>query len=356
MPCSRCTTVPTADLGRKIIYLQSPTEVLNGKIHEILKRMGHAYEEQRGLFVVGPVDFHSFFDAIHRERLFNRLEAEDMRVLPLGPGEEMTTSHLMSVQSLDYWVKLVRGGDLLSVLRRGALRTHFHPIIDVTTGEIFAHEALSRGMDELGRLLSPASLFPPAKDLGLLFNLDRQCREQAIRSASAHRIQGKLFINFTPTAIYDPGHCLETTHAALKASKLESSDVVFEVVETEFVEDYPHLRRILDHYKSQGYGVALDDVGSGNASITTFFDLEPDYMKIDMRLVRGIAENDRHRYLVATLIQMAKRHHVKLVAEGVESAEDARYLSDAGVDYLQGYYFAEPKEKPLLKLPHELFF
>ena len=111
----------------------------------------------------------------------------------------------------------------------------------------------------------------------MLFYLDRVCRESSIRTASMYRITKKLFINFIPTVIYESSLCLQSTDRVLNEEKLNASQMVFEEVETEKVEDYGHLNRILNNYRSKGYSTALDDIGSGYSNISSLLELKKLY-------------------------------------------------------------------------------
>lgn len=99
-----------------------------------------------------------------------------------------------------------------------------------------------------------------------MLNLDRVVRENALRAAVEHGIEGYVFINFLSNVIYDPEYCPRTTMAVADAMELPQERIVFEIVETEQFEDMDHLRKILRYYRSRGVRTALDDVGSGYSS------------------------------------------------------------------------------------------
>ena len=162
--------------------------------------------------------------------------------------------------------------------------------------------------------------------MDLLFFLDRLCRETVIKNAAKQNISKKVFINFIPTSIYDPQKCLKSTDEALTKYKLDPKNIVFEVVETDYIEDYPHLNNILSYYKGKGYSTALDDIGSGYSDINALLALNPKYMKIDMNLIKNIDTKPKKQEKVVNYIKVAKENNIIALAEGIERKEEADVL------------------------------
>ena len=183
--------------------------------------------------------------------------------------------------------------------------------------------------------------------MDLLFYLDRACREASLRAAARQRIARKVFINFVPTAIYEPALCLQTTARVLAQEGLDAAQVVFEVVETEKVEDFGHLNEILNYYRTQGYSTALDDIGAGYSDVASLLRLRPDYMKVDMAVIRGIDQDPAKQELLDVFIASGKRIGLSILAEGIETPAEYRYLRSREVDLMQGYLFGKPEEVPV---------
>ncbi|NEL61316.1 EAL domain-containing protein, partial [Escherichia coli] len=141
-------------------------------------------------------------------------------------------------------------------------------------------------------------------------------------------------------------YCLQTSLAAMKRSGLVPKQVIFEVVESEKVIDTEHLLRILDFYRRNGFGVALDDMGSGYAGLTLLGDLQPDLIKIDREIVSKSVTSKSHLNICASLIRMGKENGQLVLAEGVETAEEVALMESLGVDLFQGYYFGKPEPHP----------
>jgi EAL domain-containing protein (putative c-di-GMP-specific phosphodiesterase class I) len=226
------------------------------------------------------------------------------------------------------------------------LTSWFQPIVNCQNpDEVFAFEALLRGNDN-GQLVFPNRILEVARGAGLLFQLDRAARLSSIAQAARWGMKCHVFINFTPTSIYDPVNCLRSTVQAVDELGLRREQVIFEVVESEHVGDVDHLKTILDYYRASGFRVALDDVGSGYSSLKMLGQLRPDFIKIDRELISGVHEDDFKALIARKLLETSHELGLKSVAEGVETAEEYQWLRENGADYVQGYFFAKPASPP----------
>lgn len=206
---------------------------------------------------------------------------------------------------------------------------------------------LARFVNEEGDIIYPNVLFPAAKARGRTFALDRLCRINAVRQVKRLNVHQKAFINFIPTAIYRPEYCLRTTVAIANKLSIDSSRFVFEVVETEKIEDTEHLKSILQYYQDNGFHYALDDVGAGYNTMYLLSDLKPPYVKLDMTFVQGVSQSVEKQGVALSFLKKAKDIDAKALAEGVESVEDFEWLKSQGYDLFQGYLFGKPAPEPL---------
>jgi EAL domain-containing protein (putative c-di-GMP-specific phosphodiesterase class I) len=227
---------------------------------------------------------------------------------------------------------------------------HFQPIVRLGAPEIHAHEALVRA-DHAGRTLSGFEIISMAEQLELIVPLDARTRTLAIEQFSATELRSKLFINFQPSAIYNPEFCLLTTFQALERSRLRPEDVVFEVVESEEIHDTLHLLRIMHMYRMHGMGVALDDYGTGHSTGERLANLRPDYLKLDKSLTRDIASNPEAQETIAAIMHDAVRIDCQVIAEGIETVAQRDALRALGIPYGQGYLFARPARDPRVTWP-----
>jgi len=225
------------------------------------------------------------------------------------------------------------------VIRKELVTCHAQPIVD-NKGEIYAHEMLARFYREDGSVIYPGEIFGAARKRDRLYALDRICRMAAVRAASF--TDKKAFINFIPTSIYSPEFCLKSTTRLADRLGVDPGRLVFEVVETENVEDTDHLKRILSFYKEKGFRYALDDVGEGYSTLELLSDLQPHYMKLDMKYVQGVAADPQKQKTASAFLAEAKKLGSVPLAEGIEAEEDFEWLKAKGYQLFQGYLFGKP--------------
>lgn len=340
MKCRRCETLKTQKTNTHRVYVSVPTKHHEPKFEKTLKKHQILYEKQGTYYLVNTHDFIALLKLI--EPLFNTIERKDIKLLPLTE-ETLTYEALDDLKSLTAWLEYVQAEAVRYVLENRALTVYFQPIIDHKDNSVYAHEALIRGIDKVGEIIAPNILFEQAKQVDLLFQLDELCRTTIIKVAAELNIQTKLFINFTPTAIYDPVHCLKKTDEAVTKYNLNKEIIVFEVIESERIKDYAHLDNILKYYKARGYQTALDDVGSGYTTLDTICALKPDLIKIDQSIIRNIETNQANQKTLNNYINTAKAHDMLVLAEGVETKAEYDYLKTLNIDYMQGYYLGKPK-------------
>lgn len=230
------------------------------------------------------------------------------------------------------------------VIRKELLVCHYQPIVTAEE-EIFAYEMLARFHREDGSMIYPNEIFPAAKTRGRLYALDRVCRMAGVRHAAVLK-NVKAFINFIPTSIYSPEFCLRSTTNLAQELGVDPRQLVFEVVETEKVDDIDHLREILAFYKKKGFQYALDDVGEGYSTIELLSDLKPHYMKLDMKFVQDVSKDAEKQQTALRFLGKALEVGSVPLAEGVETKEDFEWLKEQGYQLFQGYYFGKPEKEP----------
>jgi len=267
--------------------------------------------------------------------------------LALEKGVEPSVGSMVNLKPLQGLVALLQDAPLRRVLEQERYMSHFQPIVDAEhPAEVFGYECLFRGLDENGGTIPPGKLFRSAQLADMLFQLDRAARLSAIRGAAQHGIDKKVFINFQPSSIYDPVYCLKSTVQAADEVNIPHDTIVFEVVESEEVHDPNHLLDILRFYRTEGFQVALDDLGAGYGSLNLLHKLEPDFVKLDMDLVRDVNKNPFKASMCENMLNFVRDVGVKSIAEGIETVEEWHWLRDHGVDYMQGYLFAKPGSPP----------
>lgn len=214
----------------------------------------------------------------------------------------------------------------------------FQPIVDLASGEIFAHEALVRGKHG-----APAGQILGAVDARNRYAFDQLCRVRAIEQAAALGIRNAISINFMPNAVYEPVNCLRTTLRTAERTGFPLDRLIFEFTETERIPDTGHVKRIIEEYRRFGLQTAIDDFGAGFSGLNLLADLQPDYLKIDMKLVRGIDGDLPRRSIVEGICATADPLGIAIIAEGIETEAERDTLLDLGIVLHQGYLYARPE-------------
>jgi EAL domain-containing protein (putative c-di-GMP-specific phosphodiesterase class I)/GGDEF domain-containing protein len=223
--------------------------------------------------------------------------------------------------------------DLRNSLRERGVYVDYHPIVYADTEEIFGYEALARGV--MRALRSPEVMFEVAEEADLIWELSRLCRSRALEGLESHLKDGELlFINVDPHDFSDPLFGEENVP--------HPERVVLEITERTAIKDYPKFRERLKGLREKGYRFAVDDAGSGYAGLGSIANLEPDFIKLDISLITGIDTNFIKQNLVETLVKFANDHGAKVIAEGVERAEEFMTVRNLGVHLVQGFFLHRP--------------
>lgn len=216
----------------------------------------------------------------------------------------------------------------------------FQPIYDVAAERVWGYEALVRGLTGQGAYSVLSQVSDDQK-----YRFDQACRIKAIELASRLFESSDdlhLSINFMPNAVYEPAACLRATLAAARKNQFPLSSIMFEFTEGEAVTDVAHLRNIIAEYRRVGFITALDDFGAGYAGLGLLADFQPDLIKIDMHLVRGVDTSRARQTILAAILFVARELEIAVLAEGVETEAEFVALKVAGVKLFQGYWFAKP--------------
>lgn len=347
--CGRCGRPPSPSTESGRLYIWPPLGHTEHKLRAALTNSSMAVadvRDQPGLVVAVSADEQNRLATLCDEHL-TRAEIRDSRALFMAGEETPGFAQLGRVESLETYIARSRGGWLQTLLHDGRVTTLFQPIFHVAEPDrVFAHECLLRGLGEDGGQVRPDLMFELATRADLLFPLDRLARLTAVANAAAQGIDGNLFINFTPAAVYDPINCLRTTLAAVDSAGLKREQIVFEVIETERISDPDHLAGVLRYYRDAGFKVALDDLGGGYAGLGLLPSLRPDFIKLDRSLIDGVSGNRVQSVVIERVTQMAHDLGIEVIAEGVEQGDDLAWLQRHEVDYVQGFLLARPAPTP----------
>ena len=234
------------------------------------------------------------------------------------------------------------------ILHKRRIRTVYQPIFDLNTMELFGHEALTRGPLE-SAFESPDLLFQFAREHEATWELEQLCLE----SSASHYLstpESLLFLNVEADSI----ESLSTRglHALAPLLNLRHR-VVLELTERSAIQDIPVFRESLGMLREHGFRIAIDDAGSGYASLQSIAELRPNFLKVANTLVTGLNQDTIKRDVVEMLVTLSRRIDALCVAEGIETPEDLEECRRLGIPYGQGYYIGVPEEVPALQPARE---
>ncbi|MBS0285877.1 MAG: EAL domain-containing protein [Proteobacteria bacterium] len=244
--------------------------------------------------------------------------------------------------------KMMRlANDLRFAVQSDQLDLYFHPQISAATGALMGLESLVRWHHpELG-LISPAQFIPIAEEMGFIGNIGQWVLHKTCESYLAWKELGlenfSLSVNFSVNELQRDDF-LEDIIQCMHKYEIDPHRFQFEITESIFAHDAKGIINKLLQLKQMGFQIAMDDFGTGYSCLSYLKDLPIDIIKIDRSFVQALSlhDNERHKAIIATIIDLAKRLHMTTLAEGVETQEQARYLTALGCEYLQGYLFAKP--------------
>lgn len=313
----------------------------------VLHATGDRYLERApGLFEVWPVDGVRLVQTAGR----NLSPAETAEVRAVIVSDEQGDALLaaaLTAPTLSQLMARVEHADLLPLFgsELESFRCVYQPIVTLAEGaqRVVGYEALLRARSATGELM-PRAMFAAAQQAGWLHVLDRIGRTTALRGAAGWLGDASLFVNFLPSTIYRPQGSLVTTERAAEDAGLRLDQLVFEVTESEQVNDLDHLERVLDCYRERGCKVALDDLGAGYSSLNMLVRLKPDIVKLDKEIVQRLL-GPVSRSVVSAVVEITHAYGGLVLAECVETVEQAATARELGVDLGQGWFFGRPQER-----------
>lgn len=230
--------------------------------------------------------------------------------------------------------------NLQRVLEGGLVSSVYQPVVDLRQARVVGYEALSRVAG--GHFENIDAAFRAAQRSDSVWKLERICRERALSGAADLPGGMLLFINVEPESIYDPQFRSDRTLRLLEKARLTPDRVVLEVTEHSAVHDFTAFRQTLSYFRSRGFRLAIDDMGSAYAGLQAVAEIQPDFLKVDISLVRELDRNVLKKELIATMQKFSGSVGIELIAEGIERPEELSTLLDIGVTMGQGYLFARP--------------
>lgn len=213
----------------------------------------------------------------------------------------------------------------------------FQPIIDVDARKVVSYEALVRGVGN-----EPAFHVLERVPDSIKYQFDQESRVAAIARAAQLGLDCQLNLNFLPRGLYEAPASISATLDAAVENNVPIEHLNLEVTEEEVIADCAHFAAKLNEYRRLGLKITIDDFGAGYAGLNLLAELQPDQVKIDMNLVRGIDKHGPRQAIVCAVTQVCTDLGIDVIAEGIETVQEYRWFTDQGISLFQGYFFSRP--------------
>jgi len=260
--------------------------------------------------------------------------------------KEMMQRFLLKSKTIRH---LSRSIALKNIIAHEAMNTYFQPIYDVKNNTTFGFEALNRPIAL--KLFQTADIFYEfVGQTDKVFLFECFCRNLSLVRYHKKLLNYNttkdisLFINIHPNVLLDKNYHSGETRALLEKLNISPEQVVFELTERSAVGDFEEFARVLSNYRSQGYRIAVDDVGSGYNSLKTLIYLKPEFIKLDRSLIQNIDQHKAQQQLLTVILNYAIESGTKVIAEGIETKAEYEFIQSVGVHYAQGYAIGRPHE------------
>jgi EAL domain-containing protein (putative c-di-GMP-specific phosphodiesterase class I) len=336
-----CVGLPVWQTSAGILNLRTSNRHMQGKMVDCLKRLDVSYRltgNKISLVTKNVTSlsfkFSSYLSSVEQNGVHTTFE----------PTVDSSPRGGLASCSLRSFIGKMQRRWLANLVRNRRIYSVFQPIIHCTPGrELYGYEALMRATDG-DQTIQPDQILDIARATNLLFQVSQVACRTSLLDAALHGITAKLFINVAPINILNAD--VRDTVNFLETLQVEPVQIVLELVESQQITDWQQLREILDGYRSHGFELAIDDFGAAYSSVRSVNELRPDYVKIDMDLIRDVHLDTYRSALAGKFIEAMKDLRIKTIAEGIQSAGEYNWVNQAGVDYVQGFYISPPAAPP----------
>lgn len=308
----------------------------NTEFPAVLKQLGMEPKNAHTMAIKTTSDWKSvwtpIYKALETAGLHTQIEAS------LSPGTE---DYNTAPRQLPAAIQTIADSLWLGeALIEGRILCYLQPLVSARD-KVFGYESFARLKMPDGEVIGGAQIIAAAKSLGIEHMIDRHLHVQAINTFVSSQFDGFLFVNFLPGFIHRPDVYLEGLSETVKNYKVISKHIVLEFTKSETPRDLQHMKSICDYARSKGYSVALDDIESVESARKLVSKVRPDFVKIDMQLIRSATEKNKSR-TIHDIVELVHAHGGSVVAEGVETEEIYQHLKTLKVDLFQGFLFSPP--------------
>ena len=268
--------------------------------------------------------------------LWSPLESEERQILRVIDDANSSAELRKALRDRDQRERLAE------IIYNRQIWTAFQPIVEMETRQAMGWEGLSRGPRGSDVEL-PMVLFGRAGRHGLTEELERSCRRQAFVDWEVFGAPGRLFVNTVPATIRDSSFLGRGVLDYL-GPRLSPQLVTLEITERQVIENLNLYREAMHSFIDLGFSFAIDDLGAGYSGLETVATLKPTYLKVDMSLVRDVHQKRVSQQVVKAIVEMGSGLGATVIAEGIQTADEADVLRSLGVRFGQGYLYARPAD------------
>lgn len=318
---------------------------LEGILQKMLRALGGVFQlgaEQ--VFVSASIGISMYpTDATEIEDLFKN--ADQALYVAKGAGRNRFSFFTPALQEAAL-TRVRLAADLRTALVEQQFYLVYQPIVELATGTIHKAEALIRWQHPTRGLVSPAAFIPIAESSGLIVEIGEWVFQQAAlqvrdwRKALADDFQ--ISVNRSPVQFHHNGTTDASWAEQLRAQGIPGDSIVVEITEGLLLDTSASVAETLLALRAAGIGVSLDDFGTGYSSLSYLQKFDIDFVKIDQSFVRHLTANSKELALCRAIVVMAHALDMRVIAEGVETAQQRDLLASVGCDYVQGYLYAKP--------------
>jgi diguanylate cyclase (GGDEF)-like protein len=310
--------------------------------NELREKLEHLvfHEEGVAFRVSGSIGLAEVLHQVSPEEVLSRADSACYGAKAKGRNQvEMyhpDNTALAQLSSDTNWSLVIR-----NAIKQGHLRLWYQPVIQLKDNEVLYHEALLRYRDPQMLTVTNAGIFLPSVErAGNIQAVDQYVLEQAFAFLKSGKV-GRLGINLSIQTLAQR-ELIERVEKLAETHQVRPQDVVFEITETAAVSNLDRVGDTMKALQAQGYQFALDDFGSGFASLTHLERLPVNVLKIDRGLLKNVVQDPFEQAIVKALVEVARVQGLTTVAEGVEDETTLRALKDLGLDCAQGYFIGRP--------------
>ena len=332
-----------------ILAEMTTSDHLEGTLQKILRALAEVFQlGNEQVFVSASIGITIYpLDATQIEDLLRH--ADQALYVAKGAGRNRFSFFTPALQDAAQ-TRVRLAGDLRNALTEQQFRVVYQPIVELATGAIQKAEALLRWHHPTRGLVSPATFIPIAESSGLIVEIGewvfQQASEQVRVWRNALAADFQISVNKSPVQFQHGGTGTETWAQHLQARGLPGDCIVVEITEGLLLDTSSDVADTLLGLRDAGIQVSLDDFGTGYSSLSYLQRFDIDFIKIDQSFVRHLIPGSTDLALCNAIIAMAHALGMKVIAEGVETAQQRDLLAAAGCDYAQGYLYARPMPAP----------